>query len=141
MKYLHTTRRRRRQTGFTLVEVVVTALLVAIAVVGVFGGISSLTASQYHAQTADLLQRLAAEKLGDVAILSAPSADGTSGDFSDRGYPNITWSLIDQPSGTTNLDQVTVTTTQGRDSQILTTMIYVPPATSTGSGGATGATP
>lgn len=134
-----TTGARRRRSGFTLVEVIVTSMLVAVAVTGIYGGISALTAAQYHAQTADLLQRLAAEKLNDVSILSDPSADGANGDFTDRGYPNITWSLDEEASGTTNLDQVTVTVTEGKISQALTTMMYIAPATGTsGSGGTAG---
>lgn len=139
-KRAFTTRKRRKQSGFTLLEVMVTSLLVAVAVTGIYGAISSLTAAQYHAQTADLLQRLAAEKINDVRILSDPSSDGTNGDFTDRGYPNITWSLDEQASGTTNLDQVTVTVTEGKDTQSLTTMMYIQPATGTSGSGSTSGT-
>lgn len=134
---------RRSRHGFTIVEVLVTSVLVAVAVVATMGGIRSIMNAQSKAQTADLLQRLASEKLDDSRYLSSPDANGTSGDFSDRGYPDISWSMAVQAAGVTNLDQVTVTATRGNDSQALTTMMYVAPATTTtttGAGGTGGAT-
>jgi Tfp pilus assembly protein PilV len=118
-----------RVASFTLVEVMVATMLVAVAVMGVFGGIKALGAADARARSADLLQGLAAEKLNDVKILSDPGADGNQGDFSDRGYPGVTWTVDAQPSGATNVDQVTVTASQGRESQSLTTLTFVRPLT------------
>jgi prepilin-type N-terminal cleavage/methylation domain-containing protein len=131
---------RRSKSGFTIVEVLVTSVLVAVAVVATMGGIQSIMRAQTKAQTADLLQRLAAEKLDDSRYLSSPDANGTSGDFSDRGYPGITWSMQVQAAGIANLDQVTVTASQGNDSQQLTTMMYIPPATTATGASGTGGT-
>ena len=73
--------------GFTLVEVLVATLLVAVAVTGVMSGISALTLAQSRARDADLLQRLAAQKINDLSILADPTTVGSSGDFSDRKLP------------------------------------------------------
>jgi type II secretion system protein I len=122
---------RQRQAGFTLIEVLVTTVIVAIAIVGVLGGIQSLTMADSKAQDAVLLQRLANEKLNDLRILQDPSTAGSSGDFSDRGYPDVTWSAEVDSTSTTNLDQVTITATRGKNDQSLTTMLYVAPQTTT----------
>jgi prepilin-type N-terminal cleavage/methylation domain-containing protein len=131
---------KKRQSAFTLIELLVTTVIVAIAVVGALGGIRALTAAQTKAQDAALLQRLADEKLNDLRILQDPTSE-TTGDFSDRGYTDITWSADDETTATSNLDQITVTATRGNSSQSITTMIYVPPQTTTSTGtGATGGT-
>jgi type II secretion system protein I len=122
---------RRQQKGFTLVEVLVTTVIVAIALVGVIGAIGSQVKSQSKANDALLLQRLASEKLNDLRLLQDPSTSGGTGDFSDREYPNVTWSADVETTSTANLDQVTVTATEGSASQSITTLMYVPPATST----------
>ncbi len=126
---------KRRTAGFTLVEVLVTAVIVSISVVGVLGAISSLTRAQANAQDAVLLQRLANEKLNDIRLLQDPSSTAATGDFSDRAYPDITWTADVESTSTTNLDQVTVTATRDKSSQSITTLMYVIPAV-----GATAAT-
>jgi len=109
----------------------VTTVIVAITLVGVLGAIRSQALVESSANDATLLQRLANEKLNDLRILQDPSTGGDSGDFSDRGYPDITWTADVEQSNTTNLDQVTVTATRGKASQAITTLIYVIPATGT----------
>jgi prepilin-type N-terminal cleavage/methylation domain-containing protein len=111
--------------GFTLIEVLVATILLGVGIVGSLLAMRSVAKAQAAAQTADLLQRLAAEKLEDIKYLADPTQNGTSGDFSDRGYPEITWSLDDEASGVTNVDEDTVTVTSGKQSQSLETMIYL----------------
>jgi prepilin-type N-terminal cleavage/methylation domain-containing protein len=126
--------RRKSKIGFTLVEVLVTTILLSIALVGSYQGIAAMNQARAYAIKADLLQRLATEKLADVSLLQDPSANGASGDFSDRAYPNITWSLTESTTSVTNLDEVSVTATQGKQSQTVATQMYVVPAgTTTGS--------
>ena len=127
-----------RHAAFTLVEVLVTAALVAVAVVAALGGIRSLEAADIKAHKAILLRRLAMEKVADLRILSDPSQAGGAGDFSDRGYDDITWSADIEPTSVSNLDQVTITATQGKDSQDVSTLIYVPASTNTTTGAAAG---
>jgi type II secretion system protein I len=131
---------RRARNGFTLVEVLVTTVIVAIAVVGVMGAISSTTAVQASAKDALFLQSLANEKLNDLRILQDPSTAGSTGDFSDRGYPDIIWTADVVPSNTANLDQVTITVTKGKESQVITTLMYVLPAAGTTAGTGTSVT-
>lgn len=126
-----------------MIEVLVTAVLVTVAVVGVLNGIRATQVTAARARDADVLQRLASEKLEDLKLLSDPSGDGARGDFSDRGYPDTTWTVNVQSTSVTNLDEVTVTALKGSDSQALTTLIYVPPltgSTSATTGATTGGT-
>jgi len=120
-------------------EVLVTIVLVSIAVVGVLGGIRAIKTTDAKAQTADLLQRLASEKIADLKQLQDPSTGGTTGDFTDRGYPEISWSLQEDQSSVTNLTQITVTVTRGASTQALTTLLYVRPQTGTTATGTTAA--
>lgn len=104
----------------------VTVVLVAVALVGALGGIRAIKDADAKAQTADLLERLATEKVSDLKLLQDPSTNGSQGDFTDRGYPDITWSLQEDTSAITNMVQVTLTVTRGRDAQVLTTLLYIP---------------
>jgi prepilin-type N-terminal cleavage/methylation domain-containing protein len=124
---------RKSKYAFTLVEVMVTAVLITVALVGLYQGISAMDNARAYAVKSDLLQRLAIEKLSDVSLLQDPSSNGGSGDFSDRGYPNITWSLTEASTNVTNLDDVSVTVTEGKQAQSVSTQMYVAPVgTSTG---------
>ena len=122
--------------GFTLIEVLVTVVLVSVAVVGVLGGIRSIQAAGARARDADLMQRLASEKVGDIRLLSDPSTGGNAGDFSDRGHADITWTASVETTGAANVDKVTVTATRGGQSQALTTLVFVRPSGGTTAGSA-----
>ena len=128
------------KSGFTLIEVIVTTMLVAIAVVAALGGIRAMQVADGKARAADLLQRLASEKLQDVTNAEDPATYGSGGDFADRGYPDITWSLDVQASSATNVDEVTLTATQGQNAQSIIEYLYVQPQAST-TGTTTGAGP
>ncbi len=117
--------------GFTLIEVLVTVVLVSVAVVGVLGGIRSIRAADARARSADLLQRLASEKVSDLKLLSDPSTGGNAGDFSDRGHGEVSWTASVTTTGAANVDKVTVMATRGGDSQALTTLVFVRPFAAT----------
>jgi len=114
--------------GFTLIEVLVTVVLVSVAVVGVLGGVRSIQAAGARARGADLLQRLVAEKVGDIRLLSDPATGGTAGDFADRGHAEISWTASAETTAAANVDKVTVTATRGGESQTLTTLVFVRPS-------------
>jgi prepilin-type N-terminal cleavage/methylation domain-containing protein len=118
-------RRGHRRRGFTLIEVLVTVVLVAIGVIGALGAIGSIESGREKAKTVDLLQQLAVEKVHDLSTVVDPSTYGSSGDFSDRGYPEATWTLDVEPTSVSNLDEITVTATLGKESQTVETEIFV----------------
>lgn len=132
------------RSGFTVVEVMVASLLMVTAVVVVLGGIRAIQRANVHAANMSLLQRLASEKLEDAVASGDVTTYGTQGDFSDRGYSDATWSLDIENSSATNIDEMTVTATRGKDTQTLSEYVYIQPATTTtgttgtGTGGAGG---
>ncbi len=138
-------RRSGRFGGFTLIEMMVTVLLVGVGIVGVFGGIRALAAAQAKAKMAERLQVLALDKINEIGAVTDPSSAETSGNYADQGEPNATYTVDVETTDTENLDKITVTATEGTERQSLTSLLYVPAATSTsgssaGSTGATGAT-
>ena len=72
-------------------EVMVTVVLVSVALVGTLGAIRSIKDTDAKAQTADLLQRLAAEKISDLKLLQDPSTAGTDGDSERRNSGRRRW--------------------------------------------------
>jgi prepilin-type N-terminal cleavage/methylation domain-containing protein len=122
----------RRRAGFSLVEMLVTIVLVGLAMAGVFGGIRSLMTAEFKAREANLLQRLAADKLNEIGPVTDPRTADTSGDFTDAGHADITWTLEVESTSTLNVEQVTVTATRGESSQTISSMIFLRPLTTEG---------
>lgn len=114
-------------------------VLLAIGVVGVFGGIAALTRAQVKAERADLLQRLAVQKLDEMVAVTDPRTSDTEGDFTDQGHPEVTWSLGLEPSGAENVDRATITAAVDQDEQTVVGLLYIPPIT--GGAGAPGTDP
>lgn len=122
----------RRRAGFSLVEMLVTIVLVGLAMAGVFGGIRSLMAAEAKARDANLLQRLAADKLNEMGPVTDPRTADTSGDFTDSGYSDITWTMELETTSTLNVQQVTVTATRGNTSQTISSLVFLRPQTTEG---------
>ncbi|MBV9852674.1 MAG: prepilin-type N-terminal cleavage/methylation domain-containing protein [Armatimonadetes bacterium] len=127
--------------GFTLIEVLVTTVLVGLAVVGVLTAIRAVGVTETRVQTADLLQRLAAEKLNDLRLLPDPGQAAAGGDFADRGYPDVTWELAVEQTDSDALVRVTVTASRAGASQELTTLMYLRPSTGAAGGAPEGTAP
>lgn len=118
---------RQGVRGFTLIEALVTIVLVALALVGIFGGIRAVTSTEARAREADLMQRLAAQKFGEFGVVTDPNTADNSGTFEEEGYSDVDWTLEVEPSDTLNVTKVTVTVTRGKVSQAVTGLVYVRP--------------
>lgn len=135
-----------RRAAFTLIEVLVTVLLVSVALVAVMGGIRALGAADAKARDAELLQRLAARKMEELGAVEDPRTAEDSGDFEAAGHPEVEWTMTLEPSGAENVDQVTVTATKrgastaGGAEQSLTGLLFIRPVTG-GAADAGGAPP
>ncbi|MES2463910.1 MAG: prepilin-type N-terminal cleavage/methylation domain-containing protein [Armatimonadota bacterium] len=127
-----------RRGAFTLVEMLVTIVIVAVAVVAVFRTIASLTETDIRARDADLLQRLACQKMSEMGVVTDPRTAENSGDFADQGYEAVTWTVEVEPSGTLNVEQVTITAQRDEASQQITGLIFQRPLASAGSTGSAG---
>ena len=126
-----------KQRAFTLIEVLVTATLVGVAVAGTLTAIGSLSRADVAARNAELLQRLASQKLAALRTESDLRTAATSGDFSAEGYADADWSLELQTTDDENVEEATITATRGNAQQALSERVFFPPATTTTSGTAT----
>jgi hypothetical protein len=118
----------------------VAILLVGISMAGVFGGLRALGKADSYARDAELLSRLAAQKIAELESVGDPRVSDESGDFSEQGYPDITWTMtLEQEADETNLDRVSVTAERVGQSQTITTLIFSRPESTTAA--TAGATP
>jgi type II secretory pathway pseudopilin PulG len=110
----------------------VTTALVGIALAGALAGIASLSKADTRARDAELLQRLAIQKMTEFESVSDPRAVENSGDFTDAGYPDAQWELTVETGSEENLDLLTITATRGTTEQVVKQLVYVQPITTTG---------
>lgn len=108
---------RRGSKGFTLIEAVVTSMLVAIGVAGTLSGIASMSKAQSRIQEQDRMQRLARSKYDEIIGIGIDNSD-TKGNFADAGHENWRWTM---ETGTTTVQdltslKVTVSATDPQDS-------------------------
>ena len=108
---------RRRRAGFTLIEMIIAAILLVVGVAGALGAIGASTRTAAYAdqiQTAALLaQRQMAETASQPSTLSA--GGDQEGTFDDP-YSNYHWKQSVESTDYPNLFKVTVTVTWGTGS-------------------------
>jgi prepilin-type N-terminal cleavage/methylation domain-containing protein len=126
---------RQRKQGFTLIEVLVTSVLVGVALAGAMTAIGSLSRADVAARNAELLQRLAVQKLAALRVEGDLRTAETSGDFSAEGYEDVEWVLELQTTEDANVEEATITATRGESQQALTELIFFRPTTTTGTTG------
>ena len=119
----------RRLRGFTLIEALVAVVIVSVAIVSVFGGMRAMAAARTRASEAELLQQLALQKMNELGAVTDLNSADTKGDFSEQGHAEVSWTVDVEPSGVTNVNQVTVTATRNKSSQTFTGLLFVRPTT------------
>ena len=127
--------------GFTLIELMVVIVFVAVAITGVMGGIRALSKADAKAQKLDLLQRLAQQKLNEFTSVTDPNNSDTSGDFSEQGHSEITWQVTVETSEYENVETITVEALEAENSQSLTALRFTRPVSTSTNGATGGATP
>lgn len=131
----------RRCWGYSLIEAMVSVVVVGIAVVGCIAALSAMTRSEDRALTTEKMYRLASEKYDEVIATEDYVNSSLSGNFEDRGEPGYSWQVDVAPTGESNLDSVTVTVTKESGSQAepvkVVGVMYVPES-STGTSGSSG---
>lgn len=124
--------------AFTLVEMLVTTALVGIALAGVLTALGRLSRADSYARNAELVQRLAAQKLATLRVESDLRTADTKGDFAAEGYPDAQWSLELQATDDANVEEATITAVRGEAEQTLSERVFFRPetiATGTGASG------
>lgn len=105
----------RRQGGFTLIEMIVATILLAI---GVLAAVGVIDGSEHAAATShdlEIASYLASEKMSDAAIQASEgqiNTDQQQGTFSPE-HPNLRWQESVQQGQFTNLYLVTITVQWG----------------------------
>ncbi len=104
-----------RRCGFTLIEALVSVVLVAVGVVGAMNALGQMTKADTQLRDRERVQRLAIQKYDELVGTGALTNASQSGDFKDRNIETYTWKADVIPSGTTNLDQIRVTVSDPDD--------------------------
>jgi general secretion pathway protein I len=118
-----------RQSGFSLVEVMVAILILAIAVAGLTGGITTALGSSKESELQTTAALLAA---GQIETLRAEGdlTDGeTDGDFG-QGLPLYRWKqtiTASQPDGLHEVDVVVEDARSGKEIYDLKTLLFEAP--------------
>ncbi len=102
-------RSARKRQGFTLVEALVAVAILGGGIALVMGGFAAVARAEFRAREVEQMHRLAVDKYEELRAITDTFVDEESGDFSDRGFPDYTWSSAVEPTGITDLDSVTVT--------------------------------
>ncbi len=126
--------RKGSNRGFTLIEVIISTLLISVGVVATISTFGSISATANRLNRSETAQKLAREQLNEIVGTQSYTQSNLSGEWSDNDYA---WSAAVNPTGVENLQTITVTITKKGKSQAETTAtayIYVPP-TNTGGGG------
>jgi len=121
--------KRGANHGFSLLEVLVAITLVGIGVAGSMGAMSSISKNQVRVLETERMERLAADKLAElISTGEAFNGDGSGTFDGDRETSGITWKSLDEPTGTENLDVITITVTKGDREVSVSTLRYRAPA-------------
>ncbi len=99
----------RKETGFTLLEVMIAVAILAIALVAVLQSQTSGIDMAYDSQVITTAALLAQQKIADIqtAIASGEKSIDGSDNFDD--YPSFSWEIESETSDVKNLLKVTLT--------------------------------
>lgn len=122
--------KRVSNKGFTIVEVVVSVLLISIALVGLLQGMASITGAERLSGSREQMQTLALQKFQELRATETLSSGGSfSGDFSAQNIDNMNWKADVTTTGTTDmyLLKVTVNPQDNPDGgRIVSGIVYIP---------------
>jgi prepilin-type N-terminal cleavage/methylation domain-containing protein len=99
---------RLKSRGFTLIEVLVTAALIAVGVTAALGALGALTRAEVDLRDRERLERLAHDRYMEMVATGEYAQAPMSGDFADRGYPNFRWQAELTPSTVESLESFSI---------------------------------
>lgn len=119
----------RGSRGFTLLEVLVAGIIVAIGIAALMSGFGALSQSQRRMIERETVERLAQSKLKEIAATREYDTV-TQGDFTLEGLEDYTWEVSVEESGIENVQYLLLTVTFGTTDRYATaeTLIFTPPA-------------
>ena len=119
--------------GFTLVEALVSIVLLAVGITAASSALASLARGEARARDSARYYALAQSKYDELTIDTTVQGD-QSGDFADQDASEVEWTFTVTPSGIENLDALKLTV-QRRDGSgsspvaTLSSLRYSPPLT------------
>jgi prepilin-type N-terminal cleavage/methylation domain-containing protein len=134
--------RSAHRKGLTLVEILASTALIAIALTSAIGALGSVAKTQSRERSVENLERMALDKYRTVQATYDLTQTSFNGDFQDESIDGYTWAANLQASSDQNLDWMTLTVTDSKDSTrtySVTGLVYVPAATTTTAAPTTGA--
>jgi len=127
-----------KRQGFTLIEAMVSAVLLIVGITAVIGAYTSMGRNQRIAIEKEQMQRLALDKYQELVATEALQTQSLNGDFTDRGDNNHLWTAAVAATGTDNLSALTVTVSPRNgadtDQAVVNGIVYQPPQTTNGTG-------
>ena len=135
--------RPRRRSGFTLIEVLATILLLAIVVPVAMQAVNTASSAASAARHKSVAAGLAESKMAELIATGDWQTGAVSGGFGEE-YPEFRWdarAVNWTEASVTQLDVVVAwkTARRGDESLVLSTLVYQSNATQEGAAGATGA--
>lgn len=122
-----------KRKGFTLVEVMVAAAVLAIGVVAALGALGTLTSVDGKSRDTDRMVRLANEKLQELRATGELDLAPQSGNYENTADSRFAWAVEVEPSEVENLEIVRVTVHPANQDEsagfTITTLRFVPPET------------
>ncbi len=79
-----------RKRGFSIVEALVAAVLLAVGIAGLMGSLGSIARAYARIDERDTIHRLAREKMDEVLALG-DAATPQNGDFQEEGVEGFSW--------------------------------------------------
>ncbi len=119
----------RESKGFTLLEVLVAGIIVAVGIAALMSGFGALSQSQRRMVERETVERLAHSKLKELTA-TREYETVTEGDFSLEGLEDYTWQVTVEESGIENVQYLLVSVTYGSTDRQATaeTLVFTPPA-------------
>lgn len=114
--------------GFSLIEVLVAVVLLAIGVVGSLQALASLNRTEVNVRESRRTQQLAHQKLDELIATDEIQNAPLDGNFEDEGSPNLQWNLETEPSEEEALLIIRLSVSQDGDDEdrgfTVTTLLY-----------------
>lgn len=119
----------RESRAFTLLEVLVAGIIVAIGIAALMSGFGALSQSQRRMIERETVERLAQTKLKEIAATREYDSV-TQGDFSLEGLEEYSWEVSVEESGIENVQYLRLTVSFGTTDRYATaeTLVFAPPA-------------
>src|SRR5579859_7109800 len=99
---------RSGSRGFTLIEAIAAAALLAIGIVACLDATRAMYRAADRSMLREDMERLAIRKYDEILALGAFTSGQTSGDFADIGERRFSWSATWSASGVQDLDVLRV---------------------------------